>query len=629
MVLQTRSRASSITRRSVSVCCALSLLVAVGIYEQADAGVTGPLEIGSLAGEPGEVVAVPCFASYDESLRAFAIFFQFDVTRLEFERFDISGSPASESFGPVDVIHRTFDPPGDAVAGIVNNSTNLDLEFRRIPPGERQHLGDLVFRIRADAPVGPATVAPVESVPGTAGATSLNFGETEMFVDEFVDGAVEVRVPDGPRPVGNIACTQFLDRSELSFTLTEVYDVLEVRRDGILVATLDGAENSYVERLPTTGKFVYSVTAERGDSRSIATSCELLAVSPAAPPVSDLECDEGRLSWTNGVQFDSIVVFRDGVEIAQIEGSATSFTDADRGDRARVLYTVVSVLEGFRSPGVHCIDPGVWLVELGDVQVPLDAPWFSIPVFLTTSGPAQGWDVYLELPNDRFTLSRSIERTLEGTAWLPNPEFIGIGLSGLTGFPAAGILYDHLPPNEAEKDLPAGLRQHVLNFVFAPTGEFEDGEVIDVDIIRASFSIRGPGSATSLAPDALIPSRIFMGRAGPRAVENLVAVLLKEAPRRSGAQVSGRRGLPESFSAGKTAATTTLSASSGTVRWSQRLRVTRRVSWIPARRVACSPTKSMVSTTATWDFPQARSSARSRRAARSCAEMHLTTEGSI
>ena len=226
--------------------------------------------------------------------------------------------------------------------------------------------------------------------------------------------------------------------------------------------------------------------------------------------------------------FDAITIFRDSQPIATIAGDRESFTDDSRSGQ-RALYTVITELEGFRSPEVHCLDPAVWITEIGDVQLPVDAELVRVPVYLTTSEPSRGWDAFLEVPNDRLAIVRSLGPIFADTVWIHDPEFVGVGVSGATGFPAAGVLYDNLPPNQPEKDLPAGLRQYVLNFVFRPLGEFADGEVIDVKLLTASFSVRTESTTVSVAPDALIPGQIRFGTAGPAPVEQLAAAALAAA----------------------------------------------------------------------------------------------------
>lgn len=486
------------------------------------------LEFGTASGEPGEIVEVPVLATHDKNLPFFAVVFTYDFDRLEYLRFAVEGT-AAERADPMGVSYRTYGP-GEAFCGIF--ATRYFGYGYRIPPGEDQRIGTLRFRIRASAAAGSARVAPERRVSGTAGGTTFDLEDPDGSLssvppDVLVAGSVEVDEPTRPRPVGDLVCEQFLDRARISFRLTSAYDAIEVARDGRPIAVLPGSSSSFEDALPGVGRFSYSLVARAGGASSIPAECEILAGPPAAPEVKELLCDGPELTWKNPVTYERITVFRDGDVVAQIPGDATSYRDPGFPGRP-TLYTVLGELEGYRGPEVHCFSDGVWILEAGDVEVPLGAERILVPIYATTSMPVQGISYCIDIDMSSFTLIEEPELSFQGVAWNPAHEFfeqhfVGPGCAG----PVAGLVYDMFPPPETDKDLPVGLRQHVLNFVFEPTRPFEDGETVPVaPSPGSSFMARYPSkplTTIDARPTAVVPGEIRFGSGGLRAVADLEA----------------------------------------------------------------------------------------------------------
>ena len=487
----------------------------------------GSLTFLEAAGAPGEVVAVPVVGGFERSLAGFLATFTFDVERLEYLRFELSDLVKAAGFTELDAEYRTYEA-NEGLLGFFNPTTNLDVEFRRVEAGEARLLGHAVFRVRALAEAGTATVTLVESVEEAPGGTVLvldaddNPGIETVRPASMTAGSVEVLEPTGPRPVGDVTCVQFLDEIRISFTPSEDYDTVTVARDGEPVAypPVDSTQAT----LPSgaTGRTVFSVSATRDGEITVPVDCEVIVVSPAAPAVSDLACDAGALTWENAAAYDSITVFRDNEEIADLDGSAESFLDPLGGENEQAVYAVVAVLEGFASPAVHCVDPGIWIIEVDDIVVEPDATLISLPVYVTTSATTRGWDSFLDISLEGLRLVRNIELSLADTAGHPEPEFVGIGLSGVTGLPAAGIIYDARAPFGG-KDLPVGLHQHGFNYIFRVTGDFEDGDVVPVGLLRGQFTLQVGDTAISQAPDVLIGGSIRFGTGPAQPVDDLTA----------------------------------------------------------------------------------------------------------
>jgi len=303
-----------------------------------------------------------------------------------------------------------------------------------VPPGDRVFLGSLQFLVLATAQAGPAAVTPVEHIGSTSGGPDLSVWVDGVLVsakpNSFVSGSVDVLPPEGPRPVADFVCEQFLDRIRLSFKSTETYDLIEIDRDGTRIATLPGDASQHTDALPSVGQHRYTVTAVLRGQKSVPASCEVRADPPSAPPVRELTCGDTGLTWQNPTPFDLITVFRNGEEIAQLPGIASSYVDRDRPE-AMTLYSVVSELEGFRSPQSNCLDHSVWIMEVGDVRVPIGATRVLIPIYGTTALRLENWDCHLQIPQDRLKYIRDRALALQGTALDPELELFATGIGWL------------------------------------------------------------------------------------------------------------------------------------------------------------------------------------------------------
>lgn len=517
-------------RRRISISPLLVVALSLVAPLSAAVSVEGRLAFGRVSGEPGELVSVPITTDFDAPIQGLFACFQFDADRLEFLRYDVTGSEA-EGVDPLSVGFRTFGP-GDGVFLIYMSRTG-HRDFR-IPEGQGVPIGQLVFRIRADAEAGGTPVSPVVKVPGPGGSTLFELDRLDapgVRPAEMAAGTVTVLPPSGPRPVSALACAQLLDRVELSFEPTEAYDSIEVLRRGELVSTLSGDATGWIDPISGRGTVEYGVVAVRDGDRSLPAPCEVLVVSPSAPAVEDLTCDGDRIEWTNPVPLDAVVVLRDGEEIARLPGDATSYLDGERPDRM-TLYTVIAELEGFRSPEIHCVAGGTWILEVGDVHVPVDAELFFVPVFGTTSTTTHNFDTHVDIDQTAFEYIQDVEIALVGTQTHPEPEIFRMGV-GARGVPSVGMIYDALPPVQPEKLLRSGLRQLIINLPFRPRRPLVDGEVFPVTPLTGTFGVDPGTGVRSQKPDLLLAGNVYVGSAGPDGIRDLEAVVA--APEGAGA----------------------------------------------------------------------------------------------
>ena len=495
------------------------LLGAGRLHAQGDGA--GPFELGMASGHPGETVLVPVHATFDHPLKFLFAPFLFDAERLEYLRYEVEGSEAAH-LSPLSIGYRNYIP-GEGSLGIFN--TGVTSEGRVVPPGSRRYLGNLVFRIRALAEPGDALVKPVRTISSTAGPIAysmlVNGNDVSVTPSTLYGGSISVLEPIGPRPVAGLACAQYLDRTRLEFEPSAAYDAIEVARNGSVIGTLPGSARAFTDPLPGVGSFRYAVTGLAGGERSVPAECEVLAVAPAAPPVKELTCGEAGLSWTNPAPYDRIRILRDGAPIADLEGSATAFIDPTRPDTL-TLYGVVAEVEGFRSPEAPCVDNGVWVLEAGDVQVPVGSELILVPIYATTSSMTVGFEAHLDVQT-RLGMVRDRALALGGTAVHPEADqfFSGIGHYRV---PSMGVIFDGLPPKEPEKYLAPGLRQLIAYFPLVPLQALPDGDTVVLSFRGGTFVVNRPVSGmASVNGVTFVSGRLRFGDAGLAGVRNLEA----------------------------------------------------------------------------------------------------------
>ena len=131
-----------------------------------------------------------------------------------------------------------------------------------------------------------------------------------------------------PAPPTNLACLSVSGDVELSWTNNDNYNSLELRRDGNIIAELDGATTTYTDPLVTPGTHMYSIAGTILGNNSTYDSC--MEDVPAA--ITDLSlsslADTVTLNWSHSGPGDEVVIARDGTAIATLSSAETTFTDS-------------------------------------------------------------------------------------------------------------------------------------------------------------------------------------------------------------------------------------------------------------------------------------------------------------
>lgn len=432
------------------------------------------------SGAPGAVVTMEWRATVRRPTEYFAFEFSLAPAVAEFVGAEIEGT-ASEHGSPQGVIYDPAFFRGGYRIGMRFDTTG---DYEWIEPGEDLLLIKARFRVLADATVGEHVVritkAEFVGLEPLGGGRFRTFGMTHTVEG---NGGFTVLPPDGPRPVGDLACAQDLDEVLLSWSVTESYDAIDVLRDGDLLVTLPADASSHADR-PDPGPAEYAVVARRDGAASLPVACDLLVQEPLPPSPEDFQCASTatgiELGWVNPAAYDAITVLRNDRIIAELEGSATSFNDSFISDLFTV-YTLIARAEGLAAVPVSChLNEGsetfvYWAEEArcepGAIGVP-------IRIFGTHPETVSGMDLSLRIDP---TQARIRELTIEGTAsqayladfFLYQDHVLD------TGETRAGIGFDHTPP--FGNYLPPGADQHVLTVIVDILPEASPAIAVDLD----------------------------------------------------------------------------------------------------------------------------------------------------
>jgi hypothetical protein len=204
------------------------------------------------------------------------------------------------------------------------------------------------FYFTSDAP--PATNTAIMGLfkPGGTG------DPTEMSFD--------VLAPSGNFLPGvqNISCDLGATVSpsvDLSWSNPETYTSIIVRRENTVIATLSGSATSYTDANASYGFTTYSVQAEQGAVPAAQIPCQINIVPQSQGTFScsqpDPESNQVLLSWTNGMDYDSISLTRNGVDIADLPGTTTSYSDNGAAISSHI-YTLTATAGGVSTAGLEC-----------------------------------------------------------------------------------------------------------------------------------------------------------------------------------------------------------------------------------------------------------------------------------
>lgn len=184
-----------------------------------------------------------------------------------------------------------------------------------------------------------------------------------------------------PVPPTSISCQQQSGNVELNWVNGQLYDAITIFRGGVLLDTLAGSVSSYTDSALEVGVHQYFVQGSVGGFDSSPVICALV-FEPT--PIESLTCvlngNEADLSWVNSDNYDAITVLRNGILVATLDGTETTFTDSP-GPGAH-QWSIRASITGINSPDAFCS-----LVFPPEAPSALNCSIVGAEVFLAWSNP--------------------------------------------------------------------------------------------------------------------------------------------------------------------------------------------------------------------------------------------------
>ncbi|MCA8958948.1 MAG: hypothetical protein KDC38_00485 [Planctomycetes bacterium] len=226
-----------------------------------------------------------------------------------------------------------------------------------LPVDAPKHVVDIAFATNPSTLTGDLVGASTDVVwtdgVGVIPTDNIAVVVSESYFPDFVDATITlVPVP----PVEDLLCETQPGAVDVVLTWTNaaVYDSLIVTRDGTEIANLRGTAVMLEDLDLGPGLHQYAVTPVILGASGSPTLCS----APTSPPLTGLVCalagPDVSLSWDPPVPgYDSIRIFRDGLEIQSLPGATASTLDV--GPAPAVYdYDVVGEVAGLLSDPLSC-----------------------------------------------------------------------------------------------------------------------------------------------------------------------------------------------------------------------------------------------------------------------------------
>ncbi len=226
-------------------------------------------------------------------------------------------------------------PLGTSVTLADNNLTGgpgLDLRFSDDSGGVCDEYG-------TNVPTGPGTLADFDG-EALAGVWTLTVTDSTGPASagtldnwELKASALDCAEPTEVTATSDCAANEMI----LTWTNNFAYAGIEIRRDGVTLATLAGTDTLYVDLAPPAGPHTYHVIGDCDPGRGAGeVEVEHVSCCPIEDLTANTECSTGDvvLGWefATGAGYDEINITRDGVEVpggTGLPGDTTSFFDLD------------------------------------------------------------------------------------------------------------------------------------------------------------------------------------------------------------------------------------------------------------------------------------------------------------
>ncbi|MEE2889592.1 MAG: Ig-like domain-containing protein [Planctomycetota bacterium] len=310
-----------------------------------------PAQVITGPGEPA--IELPLAASFEQDISRFSIAIQFDQSLLQLVGIDADVD--TFPFGSVDVTEYIDQENGVAAAELAINgyiSASDDLPVAR-----------LVFQPQPGV-LGEASYQLVDGllVDGISYSNQAILNADGALIAADISGAQGVVSIESTTPAPeDVTCVASSvggsDEVILQWSNPITYDQqggIEIRKNGVLLATLSGSTTSYSDSDPGSGALSYSLVGIFVGVQSISVSCDVVLISA---PVVDCDRDSNLperviLVWGFMTGTSNWELMRDGNVIATLSPLVSSYSDDT--DLNAHQYELRSIQQGVPSAPGTC-----------------------------------------------------------------------------------------------------------------------------------------------------------------------------------------------------------------------------------------------------------------------------------
>ncbi|MEE2890298.1 MAG: hypothetical protein VX404_07625 [Planctomycetota bacterium] len=245
--------------------------------------------------------------------------------------------------------------------------------------------------------------APPEPNTATLGLFKPVAGEPDSV-------SISVLAPSGDflPGVSNLTCTQAGEQVDLGWTNGEVYDAIEITRDGSTVASIAGSSTSWTDTSPTPGAHTYAVNGTQAGVPSGPVTCSVTVT--AALDIAVPGGDPTIFDPFGGETFDVTITPVAGSSVQA--GTESLMLDVGAGVETISLNFLGGVNYEMTFPPIACGSEFVWWIEAQSAS----GQFVSYP----ESGPAPGLSAFGVNTDDT-----DFEQTAGWTVGSPNDATTG------------------------------------------------------------------------------------------------------------------------------------------------------------------------------------------------------------
>ena len=342
-----------VRQQSADVSGSVALWRSAAVVDSGEAELSYNLP-AQISAEPGQnEIEIPLLSSFEQDISQFSIAMEFDQSLLQMVRIEADGD--TFPFGSVEVIEHIDQENGVASAQMIINGY--------IPASNDLPIATLVFQPQPGV-LGEAIYQLADGliVDGISYSNQAILEADGALIAADVSGAQGVvSIESSTPPPENVTCSPVNVAGDeeilLQWSNPISYDQsngIQIRKNGVLIATLSGSSTSYSDTEPGSGVLSYQLIGISGGVVSVSVGCDVVLI-PA--PLIDCERDAdlpqrvfliwGFVSGTNNWELR-----RDGNVIAVLSAVIQSYTDDT--DLNAHQYQLRSVQQGVGSAAGIC-----------------------------------------------------------------------------------------------------------------------------------------------------------------------------------------------------------------------------------------------------------------------------------